>query len=361
MTTLERTTVHDFHEAAGTVQSRMKTTLAAKIVGSVVSVLVREGDRVAAGQKLLKIDDRDLASQSRQAEAGLREAEAALEEVDHAILATESGKAAAEASLQLATSTLERFTMLRDRNSVSPHEFDEVASRHESAKAEVERAQAMLEAQRAKRQQVLARIEQARSQIEAAEIALGYAQIRSPFDGVVTAKLVEEGAQASPGVPLIAVESREYEIHITLPESHLTRLRLGSEARISVPAAGLDDVPGVLATIVPDIDPATRSYTAKLRLTRTPASTSLRSGMFARVRMPVGAREVIAVPASALVDRGQLRGIYALDELNVIRLRLVKTGQQYGDNVEVLSGLDPGDRVFLHPDSTVRDGVAWQQ
>jgi multidrug efflux pump subunit AcrA (membrane-fusion protein) len=351
----------DFYEATGTVQSRTKATLAAKIVGSVLSVFVREGDVVTAGQKLLEIDDRDLASQVKQAEAGLREAEAALQEVDHATAATKSGRAAAEANLELASSTLERFTMLRDRNSVSPHEFDEVVSRHESAKAEVERARAMLEAQRAKRQQVVARIEQARSQIDASGIALGYAQIRSPFDGVVTARLVDAGAQAAPGVPLLVVESRQYEIHVTLPESNLTRLQLGSEARISVPAAGLHAAPGVLATIVPDIDPATRSYTAKLRLSAPPAAASLRSGMFARVRMPVGTREVTAVPASALVDRGQLTGIYALDESNVIRMRLVKTGQRHGDIVEVLSGLDPGDRVFLRPDSTVRDGVPWQQ
>jgi multidrug efflux pump subunit AcrA (membrane-fusion protein) len=84
------------------------------------------------------------------------------------------------------------------------------------------------------------------------------------------------------------------------------------------------------------------------------------SGMFVRVRLPIGKQQILAVPASAIVERGQLTGIFVVDDSNVIRLRLIRTGERRGDLVEVLSGLAPGDHAIFVRDSSVKDGARWK-
>lgn len=360
---LDSTSVEDFYEAVGTVQSSSKTTLTARILGTISATHYREGDIVQADQLLVEIDDRDIATQARRADAGLQEAQATLDEIDHSIRAAESGKVVADANLKLAASTLERYTALRDRNSVSAHEFEEVESHRDSAKAEVDRAQASLEALRAKRRQVQARIEQAKVEIDAVKITRGYTRILSPIDGLVTSKLAEAGSQAAPGVPLIVIEDRKYEIDASVPESQLDHIRVGMRLQATVPSLNTAAIEGTVSAIIPTTDASTRSFTVKIAALGQPKAGLLRSGMFARIRVPAGKRNVVAVPTSAIRRQGQLTSVYVVDDSNAIRLRLIEAGQSVhdaGDDIEVLSGLKPGERVIVRPDTSVQDGARWQ-
>jgi len=360
VTTLALTSVDDMYEAVGSLKSMKEVTLSAKVAGDLVAVLVDEGDSVRAGQLLAEIDSRDLTSRSRRADAGVREAQSALQEVVHGIRAAEAARTAADANLRLATSTLERFETLRERRAVSPHEFEEVEARQQSAQAELDRANASLDALYAKREQVLARIEQAQSEVETSSIGLGYTQINAPMAGVVRKKFVERGAQAAPGLPLLTLESREYEITAAIPESYASGLGAGTRVSVSVPSLGVDGLETRVTTVIPTVDPSTRSYEVKLAMPRQPAGNRPESGMFVRVHVPVGEREILAVPASAIVERGQLTSVFVVDDSNVIRARLIKTGERRGDQVEVLSGLAPGDRAILERVSSLRDGAQWQ-
>jgi multidrug efflux pump subunit AcrA (membrane-fusion protein) len=346
--------VEDTSEVVGTVKSRTSTTLSSKIVGTILALPVREGSQVEAGQVLVELDDRDIAAQLRRAEAGLREAEASVGEADQAIAAATAARAAAEAQRDLAAATLARYQRLLDRKSVAPQEYDQVAARHKAAAADVERAGAEVQALQAKRQQIFARIEAAKAEVSSARVMHGYARITAPFSGVVTTKHVDVGALAAPGTPLLTLEdSRRYWLEAAIPESQATSVRRGQSLSVSIEAAALS-VNATVSEIVPAADPTTRTILVRVDL---PAAAGLRSGLFGRAWVPVGRRQAILVARQALIERGQLQGVYVVGQDDIARFRLVRTGQASKGEVEILSGLTGGEKVVLAGVEKVTDGA----
>jgi RND family efflux transporter MFP subunit len=133
----------------------------------------------------------------------------------------------------------------------------------------------------------------------------------------------------------------------------MDRVRLGQTAPVVLDALGRT-VEGRVAEMIPAADPGSRSVTVKLDL---PSAAGLRSGLFGRARFPGAERNVLLVPAGALVARGQLTGLYAVDGQRVARFRLVTAGQRRGDQVEILSGLHPDERVIVEGVERVTDGA----
>ncbi len=248
--------VEEAYEAVGTVRSKTISLLSSKVLGRIVSIHVREGDRVKAGQRLVDIDDREMKTQIEKSRAGLKEAQYALEEVEKAIRAGEAEKVGAEAGLALASSTLERFKGLFERGSVSTQEFDEVRTRHTAAKATADQASERLQALVAKKGQLIARIEQARADMVNAETFLSYTQILSPIDGIVTSKPADIGQMATPGTHLLTVEDEtHYRLEVLVEETRLGRIHLGTPARVSIDALGQEPIHGEVSEIVPELDP----------------------------------------------------------------------------------------------------------
>jgi len=346
--------VEEVAEVTGTVKSRTTTTVASRIMGRILVLPVREGSVVQAGQLLAELDDQDVGTQLRRAEAGLAEAEAAVVEVDRAITASAAAKAAAEAQRDLATSTLARYQRLMDRKAVAPQEYDQVAAQQKAAAAGVERAAAEGQVVQSKRQQVLARIEAARAEVASIQIVRSYAKITAPFAGIVTAKHMDAGGMAAPGAPLVTLEGAGgYWLEAVVPDSQAAGLKPGQSLRTSVEAAGYSG-PAAVAEIIPTADPATRTTQVRLNL---PTSVRLRSGFFGRTWIPVGRRQVVEVARGAVVERGQLQGVYVVGQDNIARFRLIRTGVARQGAVEVLAGLSPGDRVVIAGVDRVTDGA----
>src|SRR6266540_4322409 len=157
---------------------------------------------------------------------------------------------------------------------------------------------------------------------------------------------------ATRGSPLPLDEPRQYRLEADVGESAMGRVRLGETVPVMVDAVG-QPLNARVAEVIPAADPASRSVTVKLDL---PAVPGLRSGAFGRARFPAGERKALLVPARALVERGQLTGVYVVDERSVARLRLVTAGQRRGERVEILSGLNPGERVVTEGVERVTDG-----
>lgn len=355
---VQTSSVNDFYEAVGTVRSQTSTVLSAKIVGTITSMRVREGDRVRAGQLLLEIENRDARTQIEKAQAGLREAQTAIVEVEKSIRAAESAKAAAEANRNLAAATFKRYQALLERKSVSPQEFDEVQARYQVAEAEVERADRMLQSVQARRDQVTARVDQAKAEVAGAEVYAGYARITAPINGVVTAKQTDVGSLAAPGTPLLTIEDgSNYRLEAAVEESKVREVRLQAPAQVTIDALGNETLSGRVVEIVPAADPASRSYTVKIDL---PANQYLRSGLFGKARFISGERQIITVPQKALVQRGQLTGVYLVDAQGRAQMRLITTGKSYGERIEVLSGLSEGDRLAANGSVITREGVQVQ-
>lgn len=354
--TVAMTPVEEVYEAVGTVRSCTTSILSAKIMGHVLAVLVREGDRVRPGQVLVQIDDREVQAQLRKAEAGWREAESAREEIERAIRAAESAREAARAHADLAAATFRRYEALFARHSVSAQEFDEARTRYQAAAAEAERAEEVLRSLRAKREQVLAKIEQARADLAAAHVALGHTRVTAPIAGLVTAKSVEVGMLVTPGMPLFTIEDEtRYRLEVSVPESQIAAVRPGDSVLVEIDASRSAPLLGRVAEVVPAADPMSRSYMVKIDLPAEKATT-LRSGLYGKARFRIGQRRALTIPQTAVLNRGQLTSVYVVEDSGLARLRLITLGKSYGDRVEVLSGLTEGERIVAENPQVVREG-----
>jgi RND family efflux transporter MFP subunit len=234
--------------------------ISAQVVGRIEQVLVREGDTVRSGQTLAVLNDATLRASADQAKA--------------AVQAAGSQQAAAQTNADLAVSTLARYKQLQEQRSVSPQEFDEVERRAEAAVAQVE----------ALRSQATA----AKAQETGARAMLAYSRVTAPFDGVVTARMADPGTLASPGLPILQVESAgPLQLQVAVDESAISSIRKGMKLNISIDAAPSLEPAGTVAEIVPAADPASHSFLVKIDLRY---SSQLRSGMYGTTTIATGGR-----------------------------------------------------------------------
>ncbi len=364
--TVKSSSQEEIYEAVGTVRSKTTSVISARIMGNILAIHVREGERVKAGQLLIEIDDRESAARLRKARAGVREAEEGLQEVEKNIKAGEAAKSAAEGNKILAEATFRRYQDLLERKSVSQQEFDEVQAKRQAGLAEVNRAQETIESLFARKNQALSRIEQAKAEESSAQLTEGYSRISSPLNGIVSSKQAEVGAMAAPGAPLLTIEDdTRYRLEAMVMESQMGKIRVGNPVQIIIGALDKEIISGLVAEIAPVADPATRTSTVKIDLAG-PAKEgekipALRSGMFGKALFPSGQRTRIMVPVRALIQQGQLSGVYGVDSGNIARLKLIQTGKPYGDRVEVLSGLREGEKIIVEGAEKVKEGNQVQE
>jgi RND family efflux transporter MFP subunit len=311
----QTTAAPDWLEAVGTVRAARTSQVASQIMGDIVEIRAHEGDRVQSGQVLAVLNDAQPRSGADQATAALNVAE---KEVS-----------AADSDFALAEVTLKRYQQLYEKKSVSPQEFDEVKGRCQSAEARRDMA-------RAGQAQANAGLMQART-------SLGHTRIHAPFAGVVTEKRADAGTLASPGMPIFTIEdTRSYRLEVAVDESDLRLVHVGQVSPVTIDALGNDPLSGKVVQIVPAADSASRSFLVKVEL---PDDARLRSGLFGRARFPRGERSALLIPRTSLVERGQLQGVYVLDANQIAGLRYVTLGKSAGEQIEVLSGLQGGEKV----------------
>ena len=301
----------------GVVEAVRQTVVAAQVAGAVVQLDVKAGDRVAAGQVLLRLDAR---AAEQTAAAG-----------DAQVLA-------ARAAQDLARQDLERQRQLARDAFISA--------------AALERAEAQFKATQA---QVNAQLAQA----GAARTQSGLSVVRAPFAGVVAEVPVALGDMALPGRPLLTLyDPAAMRVTAALPQSVAGALQAGALPRIELPglsAASATPQP-VRAQLLPVVDAAT--HTVQLRADLPAGLPGVVPGLYARVWLPVpvttGAPATLAVPRSAVVRRAELTALYVLDPAGVPALRQVRLGRSQGDRVEVLAGLAAGERVATDPQAAAR-------
>ena len=326
------------YRAVGAVHSANSAILAAQLAGTVREIRVKPGDHVRRGQLLAVLDDRSARAQVQGAEAGVSEATHGEAEADEALKA-------ATADRQYAEVTFNRYKILLAKNSLSRQEYDGAEARYQAALAN-ERAVA------AKKQQILARQQQARSQQDSAKTLLSYSRVVSPLDGIVTAKSVDAGTVVMPGVPLLTVEDTgSYRLEVSLPEEYLRQAKLGEAVSVSTAEGRFE---GHVAEIVPAADVTSHTFLMKIEL---PPDRNCRSGEYGEAGIPIGEAKSLAVPSAAVVEHGELQGVFVVGAEGSVEYRLVKTGKLSGDRVEILSGLSAGEKVAVSQVDRLRDGA----
>jgi len=280
----------------GTVRARTRALVSAKVSGRIRALQTTIGKAVKAGELLAEIDAGEISARLEQAEASLRNARR----------------------------ELDRYRKLLEQKAVTQSEYDAVETRHQIAAAAVDEARAMM----------------------------GYTRVLAPFDGVIARQLADIGDLAAPGKPLLELESAGgLRFEADLPEALAASVRIGD--RLEVAIDGINGpVAATLAEIAPAANPLSRTVPVKLDL---PEVGGLRAGQFGRLSVPVAAGVNVRVPNDAVLRRGQMEIVFVSED-NRARLRLVRTGKRFGDQVEILSGIEQGESVVAPAPATLEDG-----
>jgi len=264
------------------------------------------------------------------------------------LTAASSARDAARAQEKLALATYERYQNLKKQELISTQNFEEREARYRQAKADMQKAEAMVEA-------ATARVKQAEAEVAKVHVSKKDAVIKAPHDGIITKKFIDKGDLASPGAPLLNLETTfGFCVDMILPETYISYVQPRQKVFVKVPALKTGTLEGTVCTIVPSADPKSRSFIVKINL---PIDKKVRSGLFARVEIPMAHTKKLLISRKAVITRGQLTGLYLVDHENIANFRLIRTGKISQDSVEVLSGLKPGDKYVSEPTPTLVDGA----
>ena len=303
---------------SGQIKAVNSATLSTRMMGYVESLPVKIGQKVNKGDLLISINNGDLRAKKAQVEASITEATVAFNN---------------------AKKDYERFQNLFKESSASQKELDDMTARYEMAKARLEAANQM------------------KNEVNS---QFAYADIRAPFSGVVTNTFIKKGDMANPGVPLVAVESpgTGFEVEAKVAENNISGIKVGTKAQILVKALDTT-ITGKVSELSASAQNTGGQYLMKVALDKTDAK--ILSGMYATVILETenesNGKAVVTVPSAALVHKGQLTGVYTLGQDNVALLRWLRLGENYGDEVEVLSGLSQGEQYIVSAEGKLYNGA----
>lgn len=313
---VESSGIKPFIAASGKIEAVSNANLSTRMMGFVKSVPVKVGDKVRKGQLLVSVNNTDLQAKRAQVNASITQA---------------------QAGFNNAKKDYERFKALFAQNSASQKEMDDMTAHYEMAKAGLEAANQM------------------KNEVNA---QFAYANITAPFRGVVTNLFVEDGDMANPGMPLVAIEAPgKYEVTALVPESDIAQIKSGIPVDVTIKSLGAT-VKGEVTEVSTSAKNTGGQYLVKAVLDKTDAK--ILSGMFATVQFPVEAKtksSLVLIPKSAIVERGQLKGVYTVSSQNTAILRWVTVGKMFGDDVQILSGLDIDEPYILSADGRLFNGA----
>jgi RND family efflux transporter MFP subunit len=302
--TVERVRVQPlprYESAVGTIRAVHETTIGSKLLARVVEVNLKAGQKIHAGDVLMRLDDTDLKAKLQQAKAALTSTQAVRDQ------------AAVEEK---------RYAELLQSRAVSRQDYERSATALRSAEAELRRAE---------------------ETVNEVQATLDWATIRAPIDGTIIDKKVDAGDMVAPGQTLVTLfDPKRMQLVASVRESLAHQLKEGQDIGVQVERLN-KQCSGTVSEIVPEAQSASRTFQVKVT---GPCPPGIYSGMFGRILVPLGQEEVLLIPARAVRNVGQLQLVDVVADSRVAR-RSIRTGRSLGDDVEVLSGLREGERVVV--------------
>ena len=312
------TTSQNGFSFSGTISAEKMSTLKTRHAGYVNRILVNVGDKVQKNQTLLEIDNAELQAQLQQAKAG---------------------KAQAEKQFEIAQKDLNRYERLKASSSISEKELEQVQLQFQSS------ASALVQAK------------QSYNQVAA---MMDYTNIKAPFAGVISNKMIQEGDMAMPGMPLLSLTSSgTFEVKSDLSESQITKVKPEQIVKIEIPSLG-KTYDGTITEVSSSSEANGSRYFVKSTFKETPENAL--SGMFAKIYVEgkdnINTNQtLVSIPTNALIQKNGLVGVYVYGKSDTALLRWIKTGRQIGDNIEVISGLSVDDKIIVSADSKLYNGL----
>lgn len=317
--------VPEYYETPGTVKATTVSQVAPKVMGTVTGLFVRSGDWVQAGQVLAALEDKESSQKQAAAEAGYREALKSME--------------MSERNRKLQRATYERYRSLYDSDAISRQQLDQIQTQNEVAELDYERAQEA--------------VEQAAANREAAQAYQNYSQLIAPVSGMVTEKTIELGSMALAGTPVITVEdTSSFLLETFVEESLINQMKIGMMVDVYFPSINRK-LAGKVSEIVPAVSSSSRSFLVKIAL---PADEGVCTGLYGKAQFALGQKQVLQIPGTAVVAKGELTGVYVLDEQQRLWYRLVRLGRVRDGLVEIIAGLNGGEQVVVDGMDKAVDG-----
>ncbi|SDS39549.1 RND family efflux transporter, MFP subunit [Polaribacter sp. KT25b] len=307
---------NQFLSVSGKIQATNSADLSTRMMGFVNKVHVNVGDKVKKGQLLVSINNTDLQAKKAQVDAGIVQAQTAFTNAEK---------------------NYNRFKNLMASNSISQKEMDDMTANYQMAKAGLESAKQM------------------KNEINA---QFTYSNITAPFSGIITSKNIETGDMANPGMPLISLETpNNFEVIAMVPETEISQIKKG--AAVNVLVKSIDKmIKGKVTEVSSSAKNTGGQYLVKVALEKT--DVHILSGMFSTVQFPVERKvksELVLIPTKAVVKNGQLSGVYTVSESNTALLRWLRLGRTYGNEVEVLSGLNADESYIVSAEGKLFNGA----
>jgi RND family efflux transporter MFP subunit len=332
-------------ELPGSVQAIAEAPILARATGYIRQRAADLGDRVKPGQLLAEIDAPELDEQVRQAKAAVQQTHSTL---DRAIANHEQGKA----DLEFARITSERWRKLFDRGVVSRQENDQYLSQYQSKAALVQALEKAIAVER--------------SNIAAAEANLArlvemqsFKQVKAPFDSVITQRNVDVGALVNAGGTLLfrIAQTGMLRVYVNVPQANAGMVKPGQPAALHVSNLPGRTFPGVVARTANALDPGSRTMLVEVHVPNPDGA--LMPGMYAEVELSSArVNPPLLIPSDSLIVRADGTRVALVKSDHTVHLQKVEVGRDYGDRLEVISGLQEGDTLIPNPGDTAREGLA---
>jgi RND family efflux transporter MFP subunit len=328
----------------GTMQAMTEAPILARADGYLKRRLADLGDRVQAGQDLAEIDAPELDQQIQQADAAVEQAQAAVEQA-------QANLAQSKANRDLARITAERLQTLNDRGIASQQDRDQSQAQLAAQDATVQAADKAISAQRSN-------LSAARANVARLRTVDAYRTVKAPFEGVITQRNVDVGALVSSGNTLLyrIAQTRTLRTYVNVPQSSVTAVHVGQAAALT-----LSDFPGrtfsgTVARLARALDPASRTMLVEVDVPNV--DSALFPGSYAKVEL-IGslANPPLVVPAAALVFRTDGAQLAVVRPDKTVHLQKVTVGRDYGDRLEILSGVDDGTTIVAVAGDIAREGA----
>lgn len=334
---------------SGTVTSDKTVVLMPKIMGYIRSISVDIGDSFRKNDVLVSISSDELSARVKRAESAVKEARIGLKQAESGLKMAQMEKRKAEAQFNLAEKTYKRYKRLLKSESVSQQEYDQVESEYLSAKESYDIAVENINLAEKKLNQAGAKIGQSRAMLSETQSYIDYKKIKAPFDGVVLKKLSEEGNLVSPGNAVLKIGTNEKIVEAEIGERLFNNVSVGDNVTISYPSGNMSFT-AVIKNKSSQIMPGSRKFTVE-----TTAKDILPAGAYVKVMLAEGQYEGVFIPRSAVKQVGQLNAVI-IKEGDQAKMRILKLGREIGNKVEVLSGLNGGEKLVLTDVELIESG-----
>jgi RND family efflux transporter MFP subunit len=344
VTIVERASGNSQLVLPGNIQAVTEAPVLARASGYIKTRLADIGDRVKEGQLLAEIEAPELDQQVTQAKAGVDQTKSTLEQAEANL---QQGKT----NRDIARLTWERWNALIAKGAVARQDVDTYKAQYDASESNM--------------QSLDKAVNVAKNNISVAQANLGrltemqgYLKVRAPFAGVITLRNVDTGALVAEGATLLfrIAQTDRLRTYVNVPQADSTSIRVGQTAQLKIPDLPLKTFTGTVTRTANALDPATRTLLAEVQVPNQDGL--LLPGMYSEVNFTTPRMEPpLMIRADALVVRADGPHVAVVGGDDVVHFQTVQVGRDYGDQLEVLGGLEKGQRVVISPGDVVRENA----